>query len=98
MPKQLTERDVIELIKRYSRSGGSGGAGHARLHDITSALDHTSNATPGSVLMADSNGLPVDATSLTTGHYRFKEDSGKFKLQYSSTGSDPWADTGNEWS
>jgi hypothetical protein len=39
------------------------GAGHNRLHVITSPLDHTSGATPGQVLQADANGLPVDATN-----------------------------------
>jgi hypothetical protein len=36
---------------------------HARLHSITSALDHTSGATPGKMLKADANGLPVDASN-----------------------------------
>ena len=67
MPRQLTERDVIELIKRYGRGSGGGGSGHTRLHSIISALDHTSNATPGYVLMADANGLPVDATVIRIG-------------------------------
>jgi hypothetical protein len=36
---------------------------HTRLHSITSALDHSSGATPGKILKADANGLPVDATN-----------------------------------
>lgn len=35
-------------------------AQHARQHAITSTSDHTSSATPGQVLKADANGLPVD--------------------------------------
>jgi hypothetical protein len=38
-------------------------ASHTRSHAITSALDHTSGATPGQMLQADANGLPVDATN-----------------------------------
>ena len=36
---------------------------HARQHVITSALDHTSTATPGQILKADANGLPINATN-----------------------------------
>jgi hypothetical protein len=36
---------------------------HARQHDITDTDDHTSGATPGQILQADANGLPVDATN-----------------------------------
>lgn len=36
---------------------------HARQHDVTDADDHTSAATPGQILQADTNGLPVDATN-----------------------------------
>jgi hypothetical protein len=35
---------------------------HARSHVITAAGDHTSAATPGQMLQANANGLPVDAT------------------------------------
>lgn len=38
-------------------------AAHARQHSITSTSDHTSTATAGQILKADSNGLPVDATN-----------------------------------
>lgn len=38
-------------------------AGHERLHSITSPLDHTSTATPGRMLRADANGLPIEATN-----------------------------------
>jgi hypothetical protein len=40
-----------------------GGAGHARQHAITSTADHTSTATPGRLLKADTNGLPINATN-----------------------------------
>ena len=36
---------------------------HTRQHSITQTLDHTSTATPGKILKADANGLPVDATN-----------------------------------
>lgn len=36
---------------------------HAKQHSITSTLDHTSTATPGQMLKADANGLPVNATN-----------------------------------
>ena len=36
---------------------------HAQQHAITSGANHTSSATPGQVLKADANGLPVDATN-----------------------------------
>ena len=36
---------------------------HTRSHSITSTSDHTSTATPGQILKADTNGLPVDATN-----------------------------------
>jgi len=38
-------------------------ASHTRQHAITSTSDHTSEATPGQVLIADANGLPVDGTN-----------------------------------
>lgn len=41
----------------------AGGAGHARQHVITDPLDHTSPDTPGQILQADANGLPIDATN-----------------------------------
>jgi hypothetical protein len=59
----LRSNEVIELIKRYSKGaagGGSGGTIHDRLHSITSVLDHSSAATPGRVLIADNNGLPIE--------------------------------------
>ena len=40
-----------------------GPLGHARLHSITSVLDHSSAATSGRMLKADANGLPIDATN-----------------------------------
>lgn len=36
---------------------------HAQQHAITSTSDHTSTATSGQILKADTNGLPVDATN-----------------------------------
>lgn len=36
---------------------------HTRSHSITGTSDHTSTATSGQILKADSNGLPVDATN-----------------------------------
>jgi len=36
---------------------------HPQSHSITSTSDHTSTATPGQILKADDNGLPVDATN-----------------------------------
>lgn len=36
---------------------------HSRLHDIISSSDHTSSATVGSILKADTNGLPVTASA-----------------------------------
>ena len=39
---------------------------HNKQHSIISTDDHTSTATPGKVLKADANGLPVDATNTDT--------------------------------
>ncbi|GAI08811.1 unnamed protein product, partial [marine sediment metagenome] len=36
---------------------------HDRQHAITAAADHTSTATTGQILQADTNGLPIDATN-----------------------------------
>jgi hypothetical protein len=36
---------------------------HDRQHAVTSSSDHTSPATPGKMLKADANGLPVNATN-----------------------------------
>jgi len=36
---------------------------HDRLHAITSTSDHSSSATSGTILKADANGLPVNATN-----------------------------------
>lgn len=38
-------------------------ASHARQHTITSVADHLSAATPGRMLQADANGLPINATN-----------------------------------
>ena len=40
-----------------------GGLAHTQSHAITDAGDHTSAATPGKVLQADGNGLPINATN-----------------------------------
>ena len=39
---------------------------HDRQHSITATADHTSTATSGKMLKADTNGLPVDATNTDT--------------------------------
>jgi len=64
-------RDLIALIYDGTKWSDVGGAGvlasaHARQHAVTSTSDHTSTATPGKVLKADANGLPVDATNTDT--------------------------------
>ena len=41
-------------------------ATHAQQHAITSTSDHTSSATPGKILKADANGLPVNASNTDT--------------------------------
>jgi len=38
---------------------------HDRQHSITSSSDHTSTATPGKILKADANGLPIDTLNVT---------------------------------
>ena len=38
-------------------------ASHTQSHVITSITDHTSTATPGRILQADANGLPVNASN-----------------------------------
>jgi len=49
--------------KLIKDAGVAAGDIHARQHAITATADHTSTATPGQVLKADANGLPVDATN-----------------------------------
>lgn len=39
---------------------------HAKLHTLISTADHVSAATPGKILKADANGLPIDATNTDT--------------------------------
>jgi hypothetical protein len=46
--------------RNYSLDTAAAANLHLRQHAITSTSDHTSTATPGQVLKADSNGLPVD--------------------------------------
>lgn len=50
----------------YNGSTWDIGAIHARSHAITSTSDHTSSATSGRILKADSNGLPINATNTDT--------------------------------
>ena len=54
-------QDIVDL--RASGQSWAATYAHDRLHAITSALDHTSTATPGRMLKADANGLPVNATN-----------------------------------
>lgn len=66
--RQLFYRDDEHKWYVYDGStwvwlGGGGGGGHDRQHSIISTADHTSSATPGKVLKADANGLPVNATN-----------------------------------
>ena len=42
------------------------GAAHNRQHSITDSADHTSTATANQLLMANANGLPVDASNTNT--------------------------------
>jgi hypothetical protein len=53
---QLAERDHTSLTNVLPDQH------HARSHVITAVGDHTSGATPGQILQANVNGLPVDAT------------------------------------
>ncbi|MHC1591769.1 MAG: autotransporter outer membrane beta-barrel domain-containing protein [Candidatus Helarchaeales archaeon] len=56
--------DVNEGNISHNNLGGIGeNDHHSRQHSITSTSDHTSGATPGQILKADANGLPVDATN-----------------------------------
>ena len=54
---------------------------HERLHDIGSILDHSSTATPGQILKANADGLPVDATNTDA------EVAGVIAGQYRHTGN-----------
>lgn len=53
---------------------------HSRQHAITSTSDHTSTATSGQVLKADSNGLPVNSV--------MAEDSGGITTGTAAAGKD----------
>ena len=61
----MTHVNDETLVYRYTGSAwvSDEAQKHDRQHDITSTADHTSSATPGRVLKADANGLPVDATN-----------------------------------
>lgn len=37
---------------------------HEQIHDINSSSDHSSTSTPGRLLKADANGLPIDSTKV----------------------------------
>ena len=50
----------------YATLSHTHGQLHDRLHSITSTSDHSSSATSGKMLKADSNGLPVNATNTDT--------------------------------
>jgi len=54
---QLAEKDHASLTNVLPDQH------HARSHVITAVGDHTSGATPGQLLQANVNGLPVDATN-----------------------------------
>jgi hypothetical protein len=59
-----TWTQVKAFLKTYFDTVyGAIGLAHARLHSITSASDHSSTATPGKMLKADANGLPIDASN-----------------------------------
>lgn len=47
----------------YHLTAAEAANSHAKQHAITSSIDHTSSATPGQMLKADANGLPINATN-----------------------------------
>ena len=59
----LIKGTAITDTEHGSRGSGLHADSHAKQHAITSTPDHTSGATPGQILKADANGLPVDATN-----------------------------------
>lgn len=59
-----TWTQVKAFLKTYFDTlYGALGTSHTRLHSIVDTLDHSSAATPGQILKANANGLPVDATN-----------------------------------
>jgi hypothetical protein len=63
-PVTSTWLQIKAFLKTYFDTVyGAIGLAHNRLHSIISPLDHTSAATPGRILQADANGLPVNATN-----------------------------------
>lgn len=59
----ISDVNATDLTDGGATSLHSHANDHARQHSITSASDHTSTATSGQILMADANGLPVNATN-----------------------------------
>ena len=52
-----------DIASTGAQIDGAVGASHTRSHTLISTSDHTSAATPGQILKADANGLPIDATN-----------------------------------
>ena len=50
---------IPAFVSGRESGSGTGFESHARLHSITSTADHSSTATPGKYLIADTNGLPI---------------------------------------
>jgi hypothetical protein len=76
MYKSTYDTDVDGIVDKAENVDDGGGnsstaaqvksavtASHTRSHAITSTSDHTSSATAGKMLKADSNGLPAEATN-----------------------------------
>lgn len=72
--KMLTLNDNLNVIDLLKRLVAVEALMHARQHSIVSTSDHTSNATAGLFLKADSSGLPVEgsATELEAAHTHSK--------------------------
>lgn len=60
-PDRTVNQQEIEFLRRSANKAKE--LQHNQQHAITSVADHTSTATPGQILKADANGLPVDATN-----------------------------------
>jgi len=57
---------ISQTVTSVDSDNTSDSNNHARLHNITSTGDHSSGATSGQMLKANSNGLPIDATNTDT--------------------------------